>query len=95
MSEGKMRAIHAIIKGRVQGVFFRAYTRQTAEQLGITGWVRNKPDGTVECFAQGPEDALTEFIGFLHQGSPSSWVESVELHDVNVDADHRIFKISY
>ncbi len=65
-----MRAIRAIVRGYVQGVFFRAYTRDKASSLGLAGWVRNNMDGSVECFAQGAEDAIKAFIRFLHQGSP-------------------------
>lgn len=70
-----MHAIRAIVHGRVQGVFFRAYTRDKANQLNLVGWVRNNRDGTVECHVQGPEEAIVEFIDFLHHGSPSSRVD--------------------
>ncbi|MHA2427383.1 MAG: acylphosphatase [Candidatus Hermodarchaeia archaeon] len=90
-----MRAIRARVHGRVQGVFFRVYTRDKANQLQLTGWVRNNRDGTVECQAQGPNHAVAEFISFLHQGSPSSKVDNVSVNDVPVDANLRDFKITY
>jgi acylphosphatase len=62
MDEEEIVEMHAIIKGRVQGVFFRATTQEYAERMGITGTVRNVPDGTVEIFAQGPRDKLERFI---------------------------------
>lgn len=90
-----MRAIRALIHGRVQGVFFRAYTRDKAYQLQLVGWVRNNRDGTVECHAQGVDQAVVEFISFLHQGSPSSQVDNVAVTEVPVDVNLRDFRITY
>ncbi|MFX0078435.1 MAG: acylphosphatase [Candidatus Hermodarchaeota archaeon] len=90
-----MRAIRAIVHGRVQGVFFRAYARDKANQLNLIGWVRNNRDGTVECQAQGPEDAIAEFIEFLHHGSPSSRVDDVVVMDEQYDPNMRDFQITY
>jgi len=90
-----MRAIRAIIHGRVQGVFFRVYTRDKANQLNLIGWVRNNRDGTVECQAQGPEEAIAEFIEFLHHGSSSSRVDDVVVMEEPYDPNLRNFKITY
>ncbi len=90
-----MLAIRAIIRGRVQGVFFRAYTRDKAHQLGLTGWVRNNWDGTVECQAQGSEQSISEFVSFLHEGSPSSRVDAVEIHKITPDPNLKRFEITY
>jgi acylphosphatase len=90
-----MRAIRALVHGRVQGVFFRAYTRDRAHQLNLVGWVRNNRDGTVECHAQGRNKAIEVFIEFLHEGSPSSHVDDVAVIDVPFDSDLRDFKITY
>lgn len=57
-----------IVKGRVQGVWFRDSTRRQAQDLGVTGWVRNVPDGTVEVLAEGPEDKVRELVGWCHHG---------------------------
>ena len=70
--------LHAIVHGYVQGVNFRAYTRREAVQLGLRGWVRNRPGGTVETVAEGSESALRDFVEFLHKGSPSASVTKVE-----------------
>ena len=70
--------LHAIIHGRVQGVNFRYYTVRTAQRLGLTGWVANCWDGTVETIAEGPRETLNEFRAFLHQGSPSALVQRVD-----------------
>ena len=90
-----MRAIRAIVHGRVQGVFFRVYTRDKANQLNLVGWVRNNRDGTVECQAQGPEEAIVEFIEFLHHGSPSSRVDNVVVKEERSDTNLRSFSITY
>ena len=90
-----LRAIRAIVHGRVQGVFFRAFTRDKAHQLNLVGWVRNKRDGTVECQVQGPEQVIKEFVEFLFEGSPSSRVDDVVVLDVPFDPNLRNFKITY
>jgi len=59
-------------------VFFRAHTRDLARSLGLTGFVRNLPDGRVEIVAEGEEDALRRLISFAHQGPPLAQVTSVE-----------------
>ena len=66
--------LHAVVEGRVQGVNFRYYTSRTAQHLGLTGWVANRWDGNVETVAEGPQEALSEFLTFLHQGPPSAVV---------------------
>jgi acylphosphatase len=73
-----MRTLHARIAGRVQGVFFRAWTQKKARQLGVTGWVRNTADGGVEVMARGEEDVLHQFQRLLEQGPPVSRVDQVD-----------------
>lgn len=70
--------LHARVRGRVQGVFFRATTRDQARRLGLTGWVRNCPDGTVELVAEGPREACQELLRFCRQGPPAARVEEVD-----------------
>jgi acylphosphatase len=70
--------LHAIVHGHVQGVNFRYYTVRTAQRLGLTGWVANRWNGTVETIAEGPREALDKFQGFLHHGSPSAIVSQVD-----------------
>jgi acylphosphatase len=70
---------HVIISGRVQGVFFRAETRRAAERIGVTGWVRNRPDGTVEAVFDGNPQAVKDAIAWCHRGSPMSKVEDVQV----------------
>ncbi len=90
-----MRAIRAVVRGQVQGVFFRAFTRDEGVKLGVTGWVRNHADGTVECFAQGSEDKIEAFVRFLHRGSPGARVEGVEIRDETPQPRLKGFEIRY
>ncbi len=90
-----MRAVRVVVRGRVQGVFFRISTREEARRLGIVGWVRNKHDGSVECWAQGPKAAIDALISFLHKGPPAAWVETVDTHEKRPDPIFDDFKILY
>jgi acylphosphatase len=71
------------VTGRVQGVFFRAWTRQQAEELGVTGWVRNCPDGRVDLHVEGEAAAVEELLSRLHRGPPAAQVEDVHVWDVD------------
>ena len=70
-------ARHVTITGRVQGVFFRAWTAEQARALGVNGWVRNAPDGSVEAHLQGDRWAVQRLIELLHRGPPSAVVDEV------------------
>lgn len=73
-----MPRIHLLISGCVQGVFYRQSTTEVASGLGLSGWVRNLPDGRVEAIAEGPADALERLVAFCHEGPPAAQVERVE-----------------
>jgi len=73
-----MKTLHCVISGRVQGVFFRAWTRNQARELGIGGWARNLPSGQVEVLAQGADEALAAFLELLRQGPPLAQVDRVD-----------------
>jgi len=68
------------IIGNVQGVFFRAEAKSKAEGLGLTGWVKNEPDGSVLICAQGPEDKLREYVEWCKKGPDGAQVETADLH---------------
>lgn len=70
--------LHARISGFVQGVYFRDTTRQRATALGLTGWVRNLTDGSVEVTAEGPRDKLESLLEFLRVGPGHARVDKVE-----------------
>ncbi|TMT87092.1 acylphosphatase [Haloterrigena sp. H1] len=74
---GRTRA-HVFVSGSVQGVYYRANTRDTAREEGIDGWVKNLEDGRVEAVFEGPEDAVELMIEWCHEGSPAAEVDAVE-----------------
>jgi acylphosphatase len=74
-----MKRLEATVYGRVQGVFFRAYTQQEARRLRLTGWVANEWRGTVKVVAEGTDAALAQFVDSLQRGSPSAHVDKVEV----------------
>lgn len=75
-------ARHGLISGRVQGVYYRESTRQEAQRLGVTGWVRNLADGRVECHLEGSIEVLAELELWLWQGPAAAEVAGVELEEV-------------
>jgi acylphosphatase len=77
------------IAGRVQGVFFRDWTVETARGLGLSGWVRNRHDSSVEIFAHGAEEAVAQLIAACHDGPPHARVDRV---DVSEDSDESVGK---
>jgi acylphosphatase len=72
-----MKQFRAVVSGRVQGVSFRAETCAAGRRLGLAGYARNQPDGTVEVVAAGTEEALQELIEFLHRGPAIARVDEV------------------
>ncbi len=70
--------LHAVIRGRVQGVGFRYSTLRKAQALDLSGWVMNRPDGAVELAAQGPREALEALLAWLAHGPPGARVSAVE-----------------
>ena len=89
------KQVHVKISGKVQGVWFRASTKQQAEQIGITGWVRNTSDGKVEAVFQGTKDQIDEMIRWCHQGPTLSHVEHIEITDNENAKTFDTFTIKY
>jgi acylphosphatase len=81
MNEAR-RGLRCYISGRVQGVFFRASTQEKAQQLGLTGYARNLPDGRVEVYAYGLQSQLDALEAWLWQGPPGADVSTVECEPV-------------
>ncbi|MEM3400275.1 MAG: acylphosphatase [Candidatus Micrarchaeia archaeon] len=89
------KRIHLIISGIVQGVFFRAHTREKARQLGLVGWVMNREDGSVECVAEGEESALRSFLEWCKVGPPSARVSDVKVEREEPKGEFSSFFIRY
>jgi acylphosphatase len=77
-----MKAVRARITGRVQGVGFRAFVEQAAERIGVSGWVRNRRDGSVEAMIAGDASKVDEMLTMCWQGPPAAKVEGVSVEDV-------------
>lgn len=77
--------LHAVVRGRVQGVGFRWFVREEARRLGIAGWVRNRSDGGVEVAAEGPDVSIGELRTALERGPDGSRVRSVDSLDATGD----------
>ena len=84
--------VHVFVSGKVQGVFYRANTRDTAESKGIDGWVQNLSDGRVEAVFEGPESTVEEMVEWCHTGSPAADVDGVDVEydDPNGEDGFRI-----
>ncbi len=85
----------AFIEGRVQGVGFRQYALERAEALGISGYVRNHWDRTVEVVAEGPQQEIDIFLDWLHEGPPLAMVTKVSVHWLAPTGEHTGFKVTY
>lgn len=90
-----MRTIRFIVRGRVQGVGFRYFAVRAARRLGLTGTVRNMPDGTVEAIAQGPDDAIAGFRAELERGPSYGRVDSVHESEIEGSRRHSDFDVVY
>ena len=77
-----MIARRARVTGLVQGVGFRYFAERAARQLGVKGWVRNRPDGTVETIAEGEESAVSRYLERLREGPRSGRVDSVDVEEI-------------
>lgn len=78
-------ARRAVVRGEVQGVGFRFFAERTARALGVRGWVRNRPDGTVETLAEGDETSVAEYLARLSRGPASSRVDAVDVEELSVE----------
>ncbi len=87
--------IHVIVSGRVQGVGFRYFTRETAQRLGVAGWVRNCPDGSVEFEAQAPAGVLNEFRHIIREGPTLAWVGDFRETEMPVAAGEKTFAVRF
>jgi acylphosphatase len=91
----KQVRIHAIVRGQVQGVGFRASTEDEAARLGLVGWVRNLPDGTVELEAEGPKDRVDALVAWCHHGPSTARVTAVDVEPRDPLGTEQSFDLRY
>lgn len=89
-----MMSVHVRVSGRVQGVYYRAYTRDRAKSLGINGWVRNIPGGGVEAVLEGERRQVGELLKAMKSGPSGSVVLGMELSEIEVKG-YNDFEIKY
>ena len=80
-----MKRVHVIIKGYVQGIGLRYNTREKAESLGLTGWIKNNPDNSVEAVFEGPEEMINEILEFCKKGTIGSKVIGIKIRKEPVE----------
>ncbi len=83
------------VTGRVQGVGFRQFVRYHARRLGLTGWVRNEPDGSVYLVAEGPRELLEQLLDAVRQGPPAARVDDVQVHWFPARGELDVFEIRW
>jgi acylphosphatase len=88
-----LKQLQLIVRGRVQGVYFRAAAQREARRLGLSGWVRNRPDGSVEILAEGEEQAIRELYGWAQKGPSAARVERVDTRWRSYSGDFADFRI--
>jgi acylphosphatase len=76
---------HVVIRGRVQGVGYRAWTEVTALERGLEGWVRNCRDGSVEAVFSGPDNDVAAMIAQCRRGPPGAWVDAIDQREATPD----------
>jgi acylphosphatase len=86
---------HLLIQGRVQGVFYRAFTEETARSLGLKGWVRNTPGGEVEAVLEGERKDIERAIELCHQGPPAAHVTDIDVKWQDYRGEFPNFSVRY
>jgi len=81
----EIKGIHAFVEGRVQGVWYRDFTKRLAQEMGVTGWVKNIDDGRVELKAFGHDELLSRFTEKLHEGPPAADVTTIVITEISVE----------
>lgn len=89
------KSVKAIISGRVQGVFYRVHTQKAAIEFGLTGYVKNLANGSVQALFQGSQDQIDQILTWCKTGSPSSDVSNIKVTEVPESPDFKTFDITY
>jgi len=93
MANSDRERAHVYVSGRVQGVFFRESAREKAEELGLSGWVENLPDGRVEVVCEGASPDVREMVRWCEEGPPTARVENVEADLEDAGGDLKGFEV--
>jgi acylphosphatase len=93
-NKNQIRA-HVVVQGLVQGVWFRASTKDEADRIGVTGWVRNLPDGSVEAVFEGETKKVEEIVGWCHRGPSGAGVSKVDIAWESYKKEFDHFDIRY
>ncbi len=86
---------HAIIFGRVQGVFFRVETKRAADRIGVCGWVRNRPEGTVEAVFEGAKTKVDDILAWCWDGPPLAKVDNIDVTWEPFGGELKCFDVTY
>ena len=90
-----VKRVHVVVEGKVQGVYFRTYTQAEAQNIGVGGWVRNRPDGNVEAAVEGENEKVDKMIEWFKTGSPMSQVSRVLVAEEKPLNETGLFNIRY
>lgn len=90
----QIKRMHVFISGRVQGVFFRAYTMETAQSLNLAGWVRNLSDGRVEAVFEGNDENVAAMLEWCGKGPPYAIVRDVDVREEPPTGEFRDFRVT-
>ena len=88
-----LKQLHLTVRGRVQGVYFRASTQREARRLGLNGWVKNRPDGSMEVMAEGEEASIRELYSWAQKGPGAARVERVDTRWRSFTGEYADFRI--
>lgn len=88
------KRIHLVVRGRVQGVYFRATAQREARQHGLCGWVKNRADGSVEIVAEGEEDDVKDFLSWAQSGPSTARVDDVDVRWRSYTGEYTDFRIT-
>lgn len=90
-----IKRVHVIIHGTIQGVYFRDYTKAEALEIGVAGWIKNMPDGTVETVVEGEEEKVEQMLKWLEKGSPGSEVTQIIVKEERPYGETGAFNIRF
>lgn len=93
MHNSDLQRAHVLVSGQVQGVFFRDSTRQKAEELGLSGWVKNVPEGQVEALFEGSSESIREMVDWCKEGPQRASVENVDVDFESAGGDLESFEV--